>query len=68
MKVVTPKEQMQQRNLGYLAVAIKFWLNFSSHSHPSLEGNPLVSPRLPWHKGHCYHYPSGWTLELLQVN
>lgn len=68
MKVVTPKEQMEQRNLGYFTVAIKFCLTFSSHSHLSLEGNPLMSPGISWHKGHCYHHLPGWTFVLLQGN
>lgn len=55
MKVVTPKEQMEQRNLGLLAVAVKLCLGFSSHSHSCLEGNPLVSLFVSWH---CYHHLS----------
>lgn len=68
MKAVTPKEEMEQRNLGYFTVAVKFQLAFSSHSHPSLEGNPLVSPCVSWHKGHCYHHLPGWMFVLLQGN
>lgn len=67
MKVVIPKEQMEQRNLGYLAVAV----NSSSVSLPTPTHLWRAIPGVttsPLTQGHCYHPLSGWTFGLLQLN
>lgn len=59
---------MQQRTLGYLAVAIKLQPSFSTRPHPSLEGNLLLSLCPPCSREATITLTKHEMLGLLQVS